>query len=143
MYYELALRDAPSVGRKRAWPYRVASYEELIALAAEMLRYDPRLLSILLQYLMTSWSSLNPVSLRALMKRMRWPQALLVVLDFAKSATNDPELRYFAETRAPGSGSSASWSRPARSSRWPIISPPWTTRSAVSKPCSICAASRA
>ena len=102
LYYELAQLGATSVGRKTKWPYRPCSHEELVALAAEMLRYDPRLLSILLQFIVSAWDSLNPVTLRKFMQRMRWPQALLVVMEFAKSASRNPELRYFADYLAAG-----------------------------------------
>ncbi len=97
LYYELARVGAPSVGRKQAWPYSLASREELVALAGEMLRYDARLLSILLQYVLEHWRELNPLLLRAQMQSMRWPQALLVLLEFGKAATKDPEFRYFAD----------------------------------------------
>ena len=102
LYHELAQHGAPAVGRRRAWPYQPQSHEELIVLAAEMLRYDPRLLSILLQHLMTIWSTLNPLQLRAFLRKMRWPQALLVVLEFGKSASSDPEFRHFAEYLSAG-----------------------------------------
>jgi hypothetical protein len=97
LYYELARAGATSIGRKRPWPYHPSSREDLIALAAEMLRYDPRLLSILLQYLVAEWTKLNPVHLRAVMRKMRWPQAFLVVLEFGKSASADVEFRYLAD----------------------------------------------
>lgn len=97
LYYELASIGAPSVGRRAEWSYEPEGREELVALAAEMLRYDPRLLSILLQLLLERWTELNPLTLRRIMRRMRWPQALLVVLEFARSATQDAELRYFAD----------------------------------------------
>lgn len=97
LYHELAALGAPSVGRNRPWPYRPRSREALLALAGEMLRYDPRLLSILLQYLLGHWATLHPLQLRISMHQMRWPQALLVVLEFAKTATSDAELRYMAD----------------------------------------------
>lgn len=102
LYHELAAIGAPSVGRKRAWGYRPRSREELLALAAEMLRYDARLLSILLQYMIASWSELNPLHMREALRKMRWPQAMLVLLEFAKSASDDPEFRYFADYVAAG-----------------------------------------
>jgi hypothetical protein len=97
LYYELARAGAPSVGRKQAWPYRVTSREALVAIAGEMLRYDARLLSILLQYVLEHWRELNPTLVRVQMQSMRWPQALLVVLEFGKAATADPEFKYFAD----------------------------------------------
>jgi hypothetical protein len=97
LYFELAQVGGTSVGRKRPWRYHPATFEALLALAAEMMRYDARLLSILVQLLLARWPEINPVTLRSEMHEMRWPQALLVALEFAKGATDDPEFRYFAE----------------------------------------------
>jgi hypothetical protein len=102
LYFELAQVGASSVGAKRAWPYRHSDIETLLALAGEMLRYDARLLSILLQFLLQQYEHVNPLQLRRHMQRMRWPQALLVVFEFAKSETRDAELRYFADYLAAG-----------------------------------------
>lgn len=97
LYHELAQLGAPSVGRRSAWPYRPERTEDLLALAGEMLRYDPRLLSVLLQLVLARWSSLDPLALRRAMRAMRFPQALLVVLAFSKSADPDPELGHFVD----------------------------------------------
>lgn len=97
LYEELAKIGAPSVGRHRPWRYRPESREALVALAGEMLRHDPRLLTILLQLFLLRWRDLNPLELRLQMARMRWPQALGVVLGFVRLATSDPELRHFAD----------------------------------------------
>lgn len=102
LYYELAQRGGTSVGQKRPWPYRPESFEALLALASDMLRYDARLLSILVQLLLARWRDVNPIVLREQMRSMRWPQALLVSLGFALEATDDPEFRYFAEYIAAG-----------------------------------------
>lgn len=102
LYHELAGMGAPSVGRRSRWPYRTGSPEELVALAGEMLRYDPRLLTILLQLVLERWDRLNPVVLRRWMEKMRWPQALLVVFEFARGASGDPELRHFANYLSAG-----------------------------------------
>jgi len=97
LYHELSLRGAPAVGRHEHWPYIADELEDLIALAAEMLRYDARLLSILLQFVLEHWSEFNPLRLRRCMQRMRWPQALLVVFEFAREASREPELRYLGD----------------------------------------------
>jgi hypothetical protein len=102
LYYEIARIGGSSVGRKRPWSYRLESKEALIALAAELLRFDPRLLSILLQLLVRKWQSFNPVALRRQMHAMRWPQALAVVLEFVKEASSDAELRHFCDYLAAG-----------------------------------------
>lgn len=105
LYHELALVGAPAVGSRRAWPYEPQGIEQLVALAGEMLRYDPRLLTILLQLVLTRWRRINPLALRQAMAGMRWPQALAVVFEFVREATTDPELRHFADYVTAG------WSR--------------------------------
>ncbi len=102
LYHELAQIGAPSVGEQRPWPYEPKSREELIALAGEMLRYDPRLLSILVQWFSHAYRTLNPLALREQMKRMRWPQGLLVVLDFTRLHLTEAEFQYFADYVAAG-----------------------------------------
>lgn len=102
LYWELARRGALSVGRRRSWSYQPASLEELLALAAEMLRYDPRLLGILVQLVVEHEGEIDPRSLRERMRAMRWPQALLVVFELAKEATRDRELHHMADYLAKG-----------------------------------------
>ncbi len=103
LYHELAKLGAPSVGRPAEWTYQVESTEHLIALAGEMLRWDPRLLSILLSWLASSWDRLDLVRMRRWMHRMRSPQALLVVLEFARAArSSDAELRYATDYLSAG-----------------------------------------
>lgn len=97
LYYELSKIGATSVGGRRRWPYDPGTREELIALAAEMLRYDARLLTILLQLLISVWMTLDPLALRRQLAGMRWPQALLVVLEFARMAIDDREFKFFAD----------------------------------------------
>ncbi len=104
LYRELAELGAPCVGRASEWPYSPKSSEELLILAGEMLRFDPRLLSILLQFSLEHWRELNPIALRDGMHRMRWPQALLVVFEFAREATKDSELRYLIDYLGAGFG---------------------------------------
>lgn len=97
LYWELGRLGAPSVGRRSRWAYAPEGPEALVALAGEMLRYDARLLSVLLELFMRRWRSLDPLALRDQMHRMRWPQALCVVLEFVREASPDDELRYFAD----------------------------------------------
>lgn len=94
LYFELAQHGAPSLGRKVRWPYGwLEGLEGLIALAAEMLRYDPRLLGILTQLLLYKWETLDLIVLRRMMHRMRHPRALCVVCEFAREAApGDQEL---------------------------------------------------
>lgn len=95
LYHELAQRGAPAVGRASPWEYRIEDDEHLLALTGEMLRYDPRLLSIALEWFLESWRTFHLTRVRAWMHRMRWPQALLVVCEFARQARpGDRELRF-------------------------------------------------
>jgi hypothetical protein len=98
LYFELAKRGAPSVGRESPWPYEARSREHLLALAAEMLRYDPRLLSILLQWTLAEWRTLDLQQLRRELRAMRWPQAMLVLWTFVREAErDDTELGYVVD----------------------------------------------
>lgn len=102
LYDELARIGAPAVGRRCRWAYRPKTHEALLTLAADMLRYDARLLSILLEYLLVHGLGLDPRKLREEMRSMQCPHALLVVGEFAKSASSEPELRYFCDYLAAG-----------------------------------------
>lgn len=125
LYYELAKLGATSVGEDTPWPYAPQSHEQLLVLASQMMRYDPRLLSILVQWFATYYSTLNPLQLRRELRETRWPQSLLVALEFARLDASDPELdafnkyvrtgfdrvepaeRFFFETDRPGSRGAA------------------------------------
>ncbi len=96
MYFELARLGASASGARAEWPYAPVSDEELVCLAAEMTRHDPRLLGVLVELLMARWRELHPVRLREAMRSMRTPQALCVALEFAQEASRDPELRLYA-----------------------------------------------
>lgn len=103
LYHELAREGAPSVGRHYEWPYEPASIEALLTLGCEMVRHDPRLLSILLHWFIARWNEMNPRHIRERMSEMRWPQALLVVVTFARAARpHDVELRYFSDYLSAG-----------------------------------------
>lgn len=94
MYFELSLLGAGAVGEKKSWPYRISQKEELIALAGDMSRFDPRLFDILVEFLHAHWRDFNPLIVRTFMKNMDTPQALLAVLRFALVPHTDPETAY-------------------------------------------------
>ncbi len=93
-YWELARIGASSVGRKTDWPYAPESEEQLVALAADMARHDPRLLGVLVQLVLERWERWNPLALRREVSRMRWPQAFAVIGEFAREAGAPSELRF-------------------------------------------------
>jgi hypothetical protein len=104
LYHELAKVGATTVGELRPWTYEPGSLEQLVVLAGEMLRYDPRLLSVLVQWFPVHYRELNPLELRRELEGARYPQSLLVALEFARLASPDPELQYFADYVSMGFG---------------------------------------
>jgi len=105
LYFELSKAGARVTGRRRPWPYRPRDLESLLALTGDMLRYDARLLTVLVQLILSRWTDANPLTLRRRTAEMTCPQALLVVLGFVRLASPDPELAHFVEYVAAG------WSR--------------------------------
>lgn len=97
MYFELAQWSASCSGEKIAWPYEPKNREETIVLAAEMSRYDPRLLGILVEFFVKHWKEISPQLLRIFYPKMSTPQTLAVIAEFAKRAAKDSETSYFME----------------------------------------------
>lgn len=95
LYWELSQIGADSAGDKVSWRYSLKSREELILLSCEMLRYDPRLLSILIIYFLNHWKELNPILLREGLLSLKTPQVLGVLREFIFNYTHDEELKYF------------------------------------------------
>jgi hypothetical protein len=95
LYYELGRLGARTVGRHTEWQYGSPSAEELVVLASQAARYDPRALWILVELVTNNLTALNPVKLRAALRNSRWPAALGVVFEFARRVTQDPELDNF------------------------------------------------
>lgn len=102
VYAELAKYGARALGRHEEWPYEYDSLENLISLAADMSRYDPRLFSILVEFLFFHWQQLNPLKMRAWMSQQGSPQTILVMMSFVASAVNKEEVDYFLEYLAKG-----------------------------------------
>ncbi len=95
LYFELAQLGAPCVGAKAHWQFKPLKKEELLALSFEWVRYDPRLLSILIIYLKDHYSGLNPYALRQLITKNDSPQTVGVIGEFIKQINQDPELKFF------------------------------------------------
>lgn len=104
IYFELAQWGAPAIGAKKPWPYKMGSLEELLALTCEMVRYDPRLLGILIIFLKNSWNRLNPLKLRHELKRCQTPQVMGVIGEFVKTEIKDKEINYFFDYLIKGLG---------------------------------------
>lgn len=97
MYFELARIGASCAGSKKAWPYKPKGKEELLALASDMSRYDPRLFGILVDFFVGRWRELNPAALRGLYKDMKTPQTIAVIGEFLLGAVEDEEARFFVQ----------------------------------------------
>ncbi len=104
LYRELARLGARTEGRAVPWRFGSPSPEELVVLAAQASRQDPRLLWALVELLARGWDRLDPLRLRRALARARWPAALGVALEFARRAARSPELddvAAFVLARAP------------------------------------------
>lgn len=97
LYWELSLIGAQSIGEKKKWPYAYHSKEELLILACEMMRYDPRLLSILIIYIIEYWKEFNLFKLRQHCLQMKTPQGVGVLKEFILEYEKDLELKYFLD----------------------------------------------
>ncbi len=97
MYYELARLGARTVGKKCAWRYNASSPETLLALAADMSRYDPRLFEALTQLLGRSWRQFSPLRVRDLFPRLQSPQVFGVIGAFVHHLDDSAECRYYFE----------------------------------------------
>ena len=92
----LDARRAPLVGRNARWLYHPASDDDLYCSIAEMARHDARLLGAPVELFLERWVSIAPTLLRAAIRRMRWPQAMCVVVEFTREAGHDHELTLWA-----------------------------------------------
>lgn len=97
MYFELAKLGAFCAGSNRPWPYKITSKEELIALACDMSRFDPRLFEILVDHFVRCWREVNPAALRRYYGGMRTPQTVAVIMEFFVEEARTDEASYFAQ----------------------------------------------
>lgn len=92
LYHELAGLGARAEGRRVAWRSGKPTPEELVVLAAQSSRRDPRLLWILVELLARGYDRFDPLKLRRALARARWPAALAVAFEFARRAARSSEL---------------------------------------------------
>jgi hypothetical protein len=119
LYHELAGVGARVEGRRYPWRHGSPTGEELVVLAAQAARHEPRLLWVVVELLARSYERFNPLELRRAALRARWPAAVAVALEFARQVAPSAELddyarfvtaaiapargeRFFAGTRAFG-----------------------------------------
>ena len=92
LYHELASVGARVEGRRAPWRFGRPSGEELLVLAAQAARQEPRLLWVLVELLAKGWDRFDPLKLRRALMEARWPAALGVAFEFARRAARSPEL---------------------------------------------------
>jgi hypothetical protein len=92
LYHELAAIGARVEGRRRPWRFGRPSREELVVLAAQAARREPRLLWAIVELLARSYEGLDALALRRAALRARWPAAVAVALEFARRAARSEEL---------------------------------------------------
>lgn len=103
-YFELGKIGADCVGVGKPWPYKTQTKEELICLACDMSRFDPRLFEILVRFFIYHWQELNPRTIRIFYKRMQCPQTIAIVCEFVSGALKDDETAFFIEYLKAGLG---------------------------------------
>lgn len=92
LYHELGAIGARAEGRRERWSHGSPSPEELVVLAAQAARHDPRLLWVTVELVAREYARLNPLALRRAALRARWPAAVAVALEFARRAAGSAEL---------------------------------------------------
>lgn len=108
LYHELAGIGARVEGRRLPWRFGRPSREELVVLAAQAARHEPRLLWAVVELLARSYERLDALALRRAALRARWPAAVGVALEFARRAARSDELddwaRFVSAPIAPAPG---------------------------------------
>ncbi len=97
LYYELAQIGGLCSGALKSWRFNLKTKEELLALACEWLRYDPRLLTILVLYFKNHYSEFNPFLLRQELHQNDTPQTMGIITEFIKQLDPQRELKYLLD----------------------------------------------
>jgi hypothetical protein len=92
LYAELEAVGARVEGRRVPWRFGKPSPEEVVVLAAQASRQEPRLLWALVELLARHYDHFDPLKLRRALGRARWPAALGVAFEFARIVAGSAEL---------------------------------------------------
>ncbi len=92
LYHELSGIGARVEGRRMPWRFGQPSREELLVLAAQAARHEPRLLWVVVELLARSYDRFDPLAVRRAASRARWPAAVAVALEFARRVVRSEEL---------------------------------------------------
>jgi hypothetical protein len=96
LYSELAAIGAHAEGRAEPWSFGAPEPEELLVLAAQSARHDPRLLWVVVDLLARGFDRFDALKLRRAAARARWPATIAVALEFARLANPSVELSDYA-----------------------------------------------
>jgi hypothetical protein len=92
LYAELEAVGARVEGKRVPWRFGQPTPEELVVLAAQASRTDPRLLWVLVELLARRYDRFDPLKLRRALPGARWPATLGVVFEFARLVAGSAEL---------------------------------------------------
>ncbi len=96
LYHELGAIGARAQGKRTRWRFGRPAPEELVVMAAQGARRDPRLLWIVVEHLAKRYEALDALALRRAALRARWPAALGVAFEFARAVARSTELDDYA-----------------------------------------------
>jgi hypothetical protein len=111
LYVELEAIGARVEGKRVPWRFGQPGPEELLVLAAQASRQDPRLLWVLVELLARHYDRFDPLKLRRALADARWPATLGVAFEFARLVVRSAELDDVASFVLAGV-------RPARNERY-------------------------
>ena len=92
LYFELARIGARAEGRRLPWRRGKLGPEQLVVLAVDASREDPRLLWIVVELLARAYDRFDPLLLRRAAAAAHFPAALGVAFEFALAARPSQEL---------------------------------------------------
>ncbi len=92
LYAELDAIGARVEGRHVPWRFGKPLPEELLVLAAQSSRQEPRLLWALVELLARHYDRFDPLKLRRALAGARWPATLGVAFEFARLVAGSAEL---------------------------------------------------
>ncbi len=92
LYHELGRLGARAEGAAMDWSFGDLGPEQLVVLAAQASRQEPRLLWVLVELLARGYDRFDPLKLRRALGEARWPATLAVAFEFARRARRSEEL---------------------------------------------------
>ena len=91
LYHELSRIGARVEGRRAPWRLGRPSPEELVVLAAQASRHDPRLLWATVELLVRRFAEFDALRIRRAAQQARWPAAVGVAFEFARRVVQSRE----------------------------------------------------